>query len=126
MDERAVLVICADHDLEDLVTSALVGIPLLLVSDGESAIDVLWDGSPAAVVVDFDMARMGGYDVLRHLSMRRPELLERTIVLIDPDVGTLPLIEEVPVGYRVPKPLDIGALGKIALRIVDAPSSESA
>jgi DNA-binding NarL/FixJ family response regulator len=125
VNEGPVLIICADHDLGQQLTSALAGIPLLLVSEGESAIEVLWDGNPVAVVVDFDLPRMSGYDVLRHLSMRRPELLKRTIVLIDPEDGTLPLIEDVPVGYRAPKPLDLVALARIVRRIADPVPAES-
>ncbi len=98
---RALVAVAAE--LQQQVIEALDGWILHTFPDGESAIDHLWEGSPDLIVLDFDLPRMTAYDVVRHLSMRRPELLERTVVLIDGNDNARALIEGVTIRHCIDK-----------------------
>ena len=98
---RALVAVAAE--LQQQVIEALDGWTLHAFPDGESAIDHLWEGSPDLIVLDFDLPRMTAYDVVRHLSMRRPELLPRTVVLIDGNDHARALIEGVTIRHCIDK-----------------------
>ncbi len=97
-------------ELQPQVIEALDGWSLHFCADGECAIEYLWDGSPDIIVLDFELPRMTAYDVIRHLAMRRPELLARTVVLIGGDESAHALIHSVAVGGRLAKPFTAAAL----------------
>ena len=101
---RALVAVAAE--LQQQVIEALDGWTLHAFPDGESAIDHLWEGSPDLIVLDFDLPRMTAYDVVRHLSMRRPELLPRTVVLIDGNDNARALIEGVTIRHCIDKSAD--------------------
>jgi len=98
---RALVAVAAE--LQQQVIDALDGWVLHAFPDGEAAIDHLWEGSPDLIVLDFDLPRMTAYDVVRHLSMRRPELLDRTVVLIDGNDNARALIEGVTIRRCIDK-----------------------
>jgi|GEM_PF-950722 len=75
-------------------------------ADGEGAIKHLWEDSFAAIVLDLFLPHLSGYDVIRHLSMRRPELLARTIVLTGVADVSLAFIDPKSVFAILKKPLD--------------------
>ncbi|HVT02297.1 MAG TPA: response regulator [Thermoanaerobaculia bacterium] len=74
--------------------------------DGEGAIKYLWDESFEAIVLDLMLPHLSGYDVIRHLSMRRPELLARTIILTGVTDVSLAFIDPQSVFAIIKKPLD--------------------
>jgi two-component system alkaline phosphatase synthesis response regulator PhoP len=49
-------------------------------SDGQEAIEKLESGRFDVIVLDLMMPRVNGYDVLQHIAVSRPELLERVII----------------------------------------------
>jgi len=100
---RALVAVAAE--LQQQVIEALDGWTLHAFPDGESAIDHLWEGSPDLIVLDFDLPRMTAYDVVRHLAMRRPELLARTTLLMGTDDNAHALIQGVAVGRCLAKPV---------------------
>jgi CheY-like chemotaxis protein len=105
---RALVAVAAE--LQQQVIEALDGWTLHVCADGEEAIDHLWEGSPDAIVLDFDLPRMTAYDVIRHLAMRRPELLCRTTLLMGSDENARALIQGVAVGRCLAKPVGVQAL----------------
>jgi DNA-binding NarL/FixJ family response regulator len=107
---RALVAVAAE--LQPRVIEALDGWNLLFCADGEEAIDHLWDGSPDAIILDFDLPRMTAYDVVRHLAMRRPELVARTVVLIDGEHYVQSLIQGVAVGRCLSKPIAVSSLSE--------------
>lgn len=115
---RALVAVAAE--LQQQVIEALDGWILHAFPDGESAIDHLWEGSPDLIVLDFDLPRMTAYDVVRHLSMRRPELLDRTVVLIDGNDNARALIEGVTIRHCIDKSIGHTAIAT-ALRALQAP-----
>jgi CheY-like chemotaxis protein len=48
--------------------------------DGREAIEKLKSGSYNVILLDLMMPKVNGYDVLKHLREKNPELLRRTIV----------------------------------------------
>jgi CheY-like chemotaxis protein len=100
-------------ELQPTVIEALDGWSLSFCVDGEEAIEQLWEGSPDLILLDFDLPRMTAYDVVRHLAMRRPELLDRTIVLVGPDENARALIQDVGVGRCLSRPVSLEKLAKI-------------
>ncbi|PYQ53529.1 MAG: hypothetical protein DMF59_01560 [Acidobacteria bacterium] len=48
--------------------------------DGKEAIDKLKHGPYAVILLDLMMPRVNGYDVLKYIREKSPELLRRTIV----------------------------------------------
>jgi DNA-binding response OmpR family regulator len=87
------------------------------VADGEAAIDYLWEGATDLVILDFDLPRQSAYDVIRHLSMHRPELLDHTIVLFDGAPEAQALVHAVPIGTRLQKPFDSESLHYAIARV---------
>jgi CheY-like chemotaxis protein len=88
------------------------------VADGEAAIEHLWDASPNLIVLDLELPRHSAYDVLRHLSMYRPELLVRTVAIIaasSPEMNAL--VHAVTVGSYLEKPVDAASLRSAVARV---------
>jgi len=79
-------------------------------ADGEGAIKHLWEDSFAAIVLDLLLPHLSGYDVIRHLSMRRPDLLACTIVLTGVADVSLAFIDPKSVFAILKKPLDANQL----------------
>jgi DNA-binding response OmpR family regulator len=112
---RALVAVGAE--LQQQLVEVLRGWAVISVADGEAAIDHLWEGSPDLVILDFDLPRQSAYDVIRHLSMRRPELLDRTIVLFDGPPEVHALVHAVPIGTRLQKPFDAANLESAIARV---------
>ena len=112
---RALVAVGAE--LRQQLVEVLRGWAVIAVADGESAIDHLWEGSPDLIILDFDLPRQSAYDVIRHLSMRRPELLPRTIALFDGDPEVRALVHAVPIGTRLEKPVDASNLRTAIARV---------
>ena len=97
------------HLLEALFSHA--GLTVLLAHDGESAIDLLGEHRVEAVVLDLQMPRVTGFDVLRHLNATQPELLPRVILLTAVSATSLDdTAETFGVWAAIRKPADINSL----------------
>jgi CheY-like chemotaxis protein len=107
---RAPVAVAAE--LQPQVIEALDGWSLRFCADGEEAIGHLWDGSPDAIILDFDLPRMTAYDVVRHLALRRPELLARTVMLVDGEHSSQSLIQGVAIGRSLSKPIAVPSLSE--------------
>jgi DNA-binding NarL/FixJ family response regulator len=104
------LVAIHDEELRQRVVAALGDPPAFDAGDGEAAIDHLWQATPSVIILDLELPRLSAYDVVRHLSMRRPELLPRVVVLTPEGDQIAPLLEELDLRHRVPKPFAVAAL----------------
>jgi DNA-binding NarL/FixJ family response regulator len=109
---RALVAVAAE--LQQQVIDALDGWELHVSPDGEDAIGCLWEASPDLVVIDFDLPRMTAYDLVRHLCMRRPELLCRTLILVEHDDAARALLEDVAIGCTLEKPFDADSFARAA------------
>jgi len=81
-----------------------------LAEDGESAIEKLWTGSYDCILLDLMLPRLSGFDVVRHLMMRRPELLKATVIMTAAGDASLQFIDPTAVGKVLRKPFDLGTL----------------
>ena len=89
--------------------------------DGEAGIERLWNEKFDVVLLDLMLPRMSGYDVIRHLSMRDPETLRRTIIITAADEATLSFFNEGDVAAIFRKPLKLEELRTFVEELVTKP-----
>ncbi|HJW93929.1 MAG TPA: response regulator [Thermoanaerobaculia bacterium] len=88
-----------------------------LAEDGESAIEKLWSGSYDCILLDLMLPRLSGFDVVRHLMMRRPELLKATVIMTAAGDASLQFIDPTAVGKVLRKPFDLGTLPDVVAEV---------
>ncbi len=88
-----------------------------LAEDGESAIEKLWSGSYDCILLDLMLPRLSGFDVVRHLMMRRPELLKATVIMTAAGDASLQFIDPTAVGMVLRKPFDLGTLPDVVREV---------
>jgi len=88
-----------------------------LAEDGESAIEKLWTGSYDCILLDLMLPRLSGFDVVRHLMMRRPELLKATVIMTAAGDASLQFIDANAVGKVLRKPFDLGTLPQVVTEV---------
>jgi CheY-like chemotaxis protein len=88
-----------------------------LAEDGESAIEKLWSGSYDCILLDLMLPRLSGFDVVRHLMMRRPELLKATVIMTAAGDASLQFIDPTAVGKVLRKPFDLGTLPDVVREV---------
>lgn len=78
-----VLIIEDDVQIQRLMTAILShdGVSASVAADGKAAMALLESHHYDAIVLDLMLPRVNGFDVLRHLSIANPSMLERTIVV---------------------------------------------
>jgi DNA-binding response OmpR family regulator len=78
------------------------------VADGDTAIEALIDEPYDCVILDLTLPRLSGFDVLRHMTLRQPEMLRNTIIMTAATDESLQFIEPSSVAgvLRKPFPLD--------------------
>ena len=57
------------------------GYRVVLSESGEAGIRAFATEKPDCVLLDLTLPRLSGFDVLRHMAMRQPEMLRATIIL---------------------------------------------
>jgi DNA-binding response OmpR family regulator len=85
--------------------------------DGESAIGHLWSDSFDCILLDLMLPRLSGFDVVRHLMMRRPELLKATVIMTASSDESLQFIDPDSVARVLKKPFEIGSLPAIVAEV---------
>ena len=88
-----------------------------LAEDGESAIEKLWTGSYDCILLDLMLPRLSGFDVVRHLMMRRPELLKATVIMTAAGDASLQFIDPTAVGKVLRKPFDLATLPDVVAEV---------
>jgi len=81
-----------------------------IVEDGEAAIRQLLGGHYDCVLLDLTLARLSGFDVLRHMIVRQPRLLKSTVIMTAATDESLQFIDRDTVGAVLRKPFDVGTL----------------
>jgi DNA-binding response OmpR family regulator len=92
-----------------------------IAEDGESAIEKLWSGSYDCILLDLMLPRLSGFDVVRHLMMRRPELLKATVIMSAAGDASLQFIDPTAVGKVLRKPFDLAILPGVVAEIAASP-----
>ena len=87
------------------------------VSDGDTAIQRLLHGDYDCILLDLMLPHLSGFDVLRHLVLRRGDLLKRTIVMTAATDESLQFIDRNAVGGVLRKPFEVGALPEIIAKL---------
>jgi len=89
-----------------------------IVGDGEAAIHRLLDETYDCVLLDLTLAHLSGFDVLRHMIVRQPELLRATVIMTAANDESLQFIDPKSVAGILRKPFDFAALGRIVTTVV--------
>ena len=78
-----VLIVEDDVQIQRLLSAILRmdGLNPVVAADGQAALALLESTDFDAIVLDLMLPLVNGFDVLRHLSVAKPSLLERTVVL---------------------------------------------
>jgi DNA-binding response OmpR family regulator len=114
-----VLIVEDDPILRDRIARSLAEYEVSLAEDGEAAIEFLWNRSFDAIVLDLMLPRLSGYDVIRHLTMRTPELLRRTIITTGAVDGTLTYLQTEDVFALLRKPFALEELNATLVRLLE-------
>jgi DNA-binding response OmpR family regulator len=103
-------------DRMELVLQSLGNVTTVV--DGEGAISHLFTGHFDAIVLDLMLPRLSGFDVIRHLMMRRPELLKSTIVVSGAEDATLQFIDANELYAVLHKPFDFNELPRLVGELI--------
>jgi len=113
-----VLVIEDEHVIASRIESVLESSSAVTtVAEGDAAIERLTHGSYDCVLLDLTLPRLSGFDVLRHLMIRKPELLKSTVIMTAATDESLQFIDPATVGGVLRKPFAIAALADIVASI---------
>ena len=113
-----VLVIEDEPMIADRIESVLAGTCAVThVSEGNAAIERLGTAPWDCILLDLMLPRLSGFDVLRHLMLRRPELLKSTVIMTAATDESLQFIDPAAVGGVLRKPFEIASLAGIVEEI---------
>lgn len=87
------------------------------VADGDVAIETLIGDGYECVLLDLTLPRLSGFDVLRHMMLRQPELLRTTIVMTGATDESLQFIDRDQVAGVLRKPFEVAALADLVAAI---------
>ncbi|HJQ38967.1 MAG TPA: response regulator [Thermoanaerobaculia bacterium] len=90
---------------------------LTMVSEGDAAIERLMHDHFDSILLDLTLPRLSGFDVLRHLMIRKPELLKKTVIMTAAADESLQFIDPSTVGGVLRKPFAVAALADIVASI---------
>ena len=83
------------------------------IENGDAAIQQLIDNDYDAILLDLTLPRLSGFDVLRHMIVRQPELLKSTVIMTAANDESLQFIDRNSVAGVLRKPFDLAALTKL-------------
>jgi len=116
-----VLLVEDEPMITDRIESALASTcTVTTVSDGDTAIQRLLSGQYDCILLDLMLPHLSGFDVLRHLVLRRGDLLKRTVVMTAATDESLQFIDRNAVGGVLRKPFEIGALPELIANLTRA------
>ncbi len=80
------------------------------IAEGGIAIEHLLTGHYDCVLLDLMLPHLSGFDVLRHLILRKPELLKSTVIMTAATDESLQFIDPKAVAGILRKPFEVGTL----------------
>ena len=90
---------------------------VVTVDEGEAAIRQLLSDHYDCVLLDLTLARLSGFDVLRHMIVRQPSLLKSTVIMTAATDESLQFIDRKSVGAVLRKPFDVGSLPGVVANV---------
>ncbi len=106
-----VLLVEDEPMITDRIESALQATcSVSTVMDGDLAIQHLLQGQYDCILLDLMLPHLSGFDVLRHLVVRRSDLLKRTFIMTAATDESLQFIDRNAVGGVLRKPFEVGML----------------
>ena len=90
------------------------------VSDGDAAIQQLLHGQYQCILLDLMLPHLSGFDVLRHLVLRRGDLLKRTFIMTAATDESLQFIDRSAVAGVLRKPFEVATLPELVERVIHA------
>ena len=87
------------------------------VAEGDAAIERLWNGDYDCILLDLTLPRLSGFDVLRHLMIRRPEMLKSTVIMTAATDESLQFIDPKTVGGVLRKPFAVAGLADLVQQV---------
>jgi len=90
---------------------------ITIVAEGDSAIERLTHAHYDCVLLDLTLPRLSGFDVLRHLMIRKPEMLKKTVIMTAAADESLQFIDPATVGGVLRKPFAVAMLADIVAYI---------
>jgi len=94
------------------------GYAITTVDQGDAAIHQLLDRDFDCVLLDLTLAHLSGFDVLRHMIVRQPEMLKSTVIMTAANDESLQFIDPNTVAGVLRKPFDFAVLGNLVTSIV--------
>ncbi|HUP60618.1 MAG TPA: response regulator [Thermoanaerobaculia bacterium] len=88
-----------------------------MVAEGDSAIERLSHNDYDCILLDLTLPRLSGFDVLRHLMLRRPDLLKSTVIMTAATDESLQFIDPNAVGGVLRKPFAVAGLADLVAGI---------
>ncbi len=109
-----VLLVEDEPMITDRIESALQATcAVTTVTDGDVAIQQLERGRYDCILLDLMLPHLSGFDVLRHLVMRRGDLLKRTFIMTAATDESLQFIDRKAVGGVLRKPFEVAMLPEL-------------
>jgi CheY-like chemotaxis protein len=114
-----VLLVEDEPMITDRIEMALSGTcSVVSVSDGDAAIQHLVSGQYDCILLDLMLPHLSGFDVLRHIVLRRGDLLKRTFIMTAASDESLQFIDRAAVAGVLRKPFEVATLPDLISRLV--------
>jgi len=108
---------------EPVIASRIEGVlgndfSMTTIAEGGAAIEQLLTGHYDCILLDLMLPHLSGFDVLRHLILRKPELLKATVVMTAATDESLQFIDKNAVAGILRKPFEVAALPQLVSDVV--------
>lgn len=113
-----VLLIEDEPMITDRIESVLSDYAVTSVGEGDAAIQHLEKEDYDCVLLDLMLPHLSGFDVLRHLMLRKSKLLHRTFIMTAATDESLQFIERDAVAGILRKPFEVGSLPGLVSGVV--------
>lgn len=113
-----VLLIEDEPMIADRIDAVLRGYALTTATEGDVAIQHLERASYDCILLDLMLPHLSGFDVLRHLIVRKPELLRRTYIMTAATDESLQFIDREAIAGVLRKPFEVASLPALVERVV--------
>jgi len=113
-----VLLVEDEPMITDRIESMLKEYSVTTVAEGEAAIQRLESADYDCILLDLMLPHLSGFDVLRHLMLRRGELLKRTFIMTAATDESLQFIERDAVAGVLRKPFEVATLPSLVESII--------